>query len=531
MNYYDDEETVDRRSLRYVLYARKSTEDEDSQMRSIGDQIEQCKRLAEREGLHIVSIVEESKSAKSPDKRPLFTQILKDIENGKYDAILSWHPDRLSRNMLESGKIIDLLDNNIIKDLSFVTYRFTNNASGKMMLGMLFVISKQYSEDLSEKVRRGIGGNFRDGKSAGAPRWGYDRDEVSGYYNPNEHFDLIQEGWLMRAGGETIANVIKYWKVNGVVRKTKLSRKNKSIRDIYPSQTGATKMFANPFYFGILVQSGQEVDLRLPPFDKYHTPMVTKDVWDAVQALGYNRSRMKPRTTKKDVFYPFRGMVLCDVCKSSVAMRVGKVRSANGTYSLRYRCDTKGCQRSLKNVNAHFILDGLYKELERLKFTENEYEAYSKKMDEVTSDRLDEIKSEIRSLNGARSAKIRQRDDLTRKARDNMEKTSTIYKVTISDIEKLQDEIIDLEASIAKLEEKNIDPRKIKMNKEEFLNLANSAVDKMKAGSAVEKDILARKMLLNLSLNNKNAPSFIWKEPFATLLKTRKYSSGGPGWT
>ena len=46
------------------------------------------------------------------------------------------------------------------------------------------------------------------------------------------------------------------------------------------------------------------------------------------------------------------------------------------------------------------------------------------------------------------------------------------------------------------------------------------------SGDAVEKDILARKMLLNTKIDDKNSPSFIWKEPFATLIKLSKMHLG-----
>ena len=36
--------------------------------------------------------IQESKSTKKSGNRPLFSQMLKDIEKGKYDAILAWHP-------------------------------------------------------------------------------------------------------------------------------------------------------------------------------------------------------------------------------------------------------------------------------------------------------------------------------------------------------------------------------------------------------------------------------------------------------
>ena len=79
---------------------------------------------------------------------------------------------------------------------------------------------------------------------------------------------------------------------------------------------------------------------------------------------------------------------------------------------------------------------------------------------------------------------------------------------------------------IKEINKKVVNSAQIKITKEEFLNLANLVAKKMRAGSAVEKDIMARILLLNISLDNKNAPSFIWKEPFATLLKSKKILSG-----
>ena len=143
----------------------------------------------------------------------------------------------------------------------------------------------------------------------------------------------------------------------------------------------------------------------------------------------------------------------------------------------------------------------------------------------MTEERIDEVRSEIRSLNGAKSNKSRQVDDIARSMR-KFDKEDKAYEVAQSDLEELQSDIIDIDAQLAKLEPKVKDPTRLRMAKEDFLNLANTASDKMRAGTPVEKDILARKMLLNLTLDNERAPSFIWKEPFATLLNSRKYSSG-----
>src|SRR5437588_398941 len=97
----DEENQLDVTKLKYVLYARKSTDDPLRQARSIGDQISECKELAERLHLNVVKILEEQKSAKRPGKRPVFKEMLSDLKKGVYDGILAWNPDRLARNMRE----------------------------------------------------------------------------------------------------------------------------------------------------------------------------------------------------------------------------------------------------------------------------------------------------------------------------------------------------------------------------------------------------------------------------------------------
>ena len=85
---------------------------------------------------------------------------------------------------------------------------------------------------------------------------------------------------------------------------------------------------------------------------------------------------------------------------------------------------------------------------------------------------------------------------------------------------------MELEEAIDKLREKIANPSKIKLTKEQFLNLVKLAPDKMRAGSAVKKDRVARILFLNLTLDNEKRLSVIWKEPFASLVKAIEMSSG-----
>lgn len=505
--------------LRYVLYARKSTEDENRQVRSIDDQIKDCLKLAKELGLHIVGEpIKETKSAKKPGQRPKFNQMLKDIETKKYDAILCWHPDRLCRNMLEGGYIINMLDEGVLQDIRFRSHQFSNDANGKMLLGMLFVFSKQYSDDLSDKVSRGVEGNFSEGKSAGAPKWGYDRDEVTGLYERNESFDLVQRAWLLREQGKTVETVTQFLLDNGYQRVTKSKKQPKIIR---PVVSTVAKMFRDPFYCGVLVQANQTVDLRTLYDFK---PMVTEDTFNRVQALGYGRTK-DSSSKKRATFYPLRAFVYCAVCDSPKHMLVGKNRTGSGSYVLSYRCDNPDCTRSPKSLRAKHVFNSVYSMLENFELKDEAYELYSKRLDSMTDDKIIGIKTNILSLRGTLT---HVKSELDERALSivGYDKDSPIWQANNKQITKLALDQAELEQKITKLEAKVANPKQIKLSKEQFLNVIKTAADKMKAGSPVEKDVLCRILFLNLRVDNEKVVEYLWNEPFASLVKANELLNG-----
>ena len=512
---------IDKTKLRYVLYARRSTTDEDSQVRSLPDQITHCKIYKERYKLNVVKIVEESESAKVANKRDEFDDILKNL-GVKYDAILSYAPDRLARNMLEGGMIINLLDEGILKDLQFPTHHFTNDPSGKLTLGIMFSISKHFSDDLSRKVSRGIEGNFEDGKSAGSPKWGYDRSDEDGLYRPNDFFSLIQEVWNRRGEGETNKSITEYLLENDYHRMTKISRKNKHSRKIVPSEKSVGNMFEDPFYYGILEQTEQTIDLR----EVYNfEPMIDEELYYKVQALAYSRKRdTKPK--KMLEFKPLAHMVFCGVCRDTRWMLVGKNKPGGSKHHvLSYRCENADCTRSIKSIRAFYIFDAIYELLDKFELTDEAYERYSDRIDYYTDDKIVAIKKKVASKRGAMAHKRKELDDLSL-GLGKIDKKSPAYDITDKRINELAIELSSLESEVTELEEKVISPTKIKLTKDQFLNLVKSAPDKMRAGSAVEKDRIARILFLNLHVDNEKRLIPIWKEPFASLVKAIEISPG-----
>lgn len=193
---------VDTRTINYALYARKSTTSEDRQASSIEDQIKECmEKLVAPNDLNVVRVYEESFSAKIADTRSKFKALINEIENGHIDGLIAWHPDRLARNMKEAGAIIDLVDRGLIKDLRFPTFTFENTPAGKMLLGITFVMAKQYSEHLAESVDRGNKRAVEDAEFIGKFKHGYIVD-VKRTFQPDPRnftkikhmFEMILEG-------------------------------------------------------------------------------------------------------------------------------------------------------------------------------------------------------------------------------------------------------------------------------------------------------------------------------------------------
>jgi DNA invertase Pin-like site-specific DNA recombinase len=104
----------------YCLYARKSSESDERQAMSIDGQLKEMQQQAKKEKLNVVEIITESHSAKESGQRPEFSRLLQGVDDKKYNAILTWAPDRLSRNAGDLGRIVDLMDQG--KLLTIKTY-------------------------------------------------------------------------------------------------------------------------------------------------------------------------------------------------------------------------------------------------------------------------------------------------------------------------------------------------------------------------------------------------------------------------
>ena len=116
--------SVTEQKINYCLYARKSTESEEKQILSIDSQIKEMTELAVKENLNVVEIKRESHSAKASGQRPVFNELIQEIRKGKFNGILTWAPDRLSRNAGDLGSLVDLMEPTVRNSATHLTKSF-----------------------------------------------------------------------------------------------------------------------------------------------------------------------------------------------------------------------------------------------------------------------------------------------------------------------------------------------------------------------------------------------------------------------
>lgn len=509
---YPDDQEVDVTKLKYALYARKSTDDSEKQTRSIPDQIKECKDFASRYSLTIVGEpIIEKRSAKIPGQRPAFRKMLTDIRAGAYDGILSWNPDRLARNMLEGGEIINMIDEGKIVDLKFVTHHFSKDPNGKMLLGIAFVLSKQYSDKLSVDVRRGLDNKFKEGRSH-IPKHGYTLDE-DGIYHPDAgNYDLMVQVWKMRANGDSYESIIDFLLDEGYTKRTKAGRV------INITKQMLTDIFKDPFYYGVLYS--QKNDERVDLIAAYNfVPATNLETYNKVQALSYRK--IKPTKPHKTAFYPLRAMIKCSFCNGN--MYIGP--STGYKRYLFARCDSVGCHRKKKSIRMKVIFDFIYEFLEKgLNFTEGDYRKYYKDLSQVIIKNVNKLKINLHSLQGALS-QIKYELNTRALGILDLKPDSPARKINENKIDELSAKKGELEKEIARLEQRLQKPDDERLTLEQFLNLSKKASAIVQAANASTKDVICRQIFLNLTVNEEKVLSYHAKEPFATLLKRRELLS------
>lgn len=333
--------------IRYCLYARKSTESEERQVLSIESQVKEMLQIAEREELEIIDIRRESHSAKDSGQRPIFKEILEDIKRERFNGILTWAPDRLSRNAGDLGSLVDLMDQKLLLNIRTHGQTFTNSPNEKFLLMILCSQAKLENDNKSINVKRGLRAKCEMGLRPGVPPVGYlnerhmDR-KCQAIIDP-ERAPIIKKMFEKVAYEKWSGRKLYNWLKFDINFRTAIGKKGIALGNIY-------LILQNPFYYGTFeypVKSGNF-------YQGKHESIITKDLFDMVQ------EQIKSQVIKSEgKEFAFTRLMTCCLCGSGISADEKFKKIKNGTVNryVYYIC-TKSKDRNCKcgSINEEDLL-------------------------------------------------------------------------------------------------------------------------------------------------------------------------------
>lgn len=158
-----------------AIYARKSKETDKGE--SVINQVKSCKEYAEaflaNENIQYLIYIDEGFSAKDTD-RPEFQKLLHDAKLKKFQILICYRLDRISRNISDFTGIIDLFEKNNIAFVSIRERFDTATPMGRAMMYISSVFAQLERETIGERIRDNFLKLARTGRwLGGKPPTGY----------------------------------------------------------------------------------------------------------------------------------------------------------------------------------------------------------------------------------------------------------------------------------------------------------------------------------------------------------------------
>jgi site-specific DNA recombinase len=488
------------KDLIYSLYCRKSSESKERQALSIADQRAECEEYAQNLKIFVDKdlIFEESKSAFKPNNRVQFSKLLQLIELGRVNSILTWKPDRLSRNPEEGGKILQLLQDGVLKEIRTATGEIYTQDSDHLILQIHFGMANQYSRLLSQNVKRGMKRKCMRKEYPRSGPLGYETVGEPGSKNIVPHpveAPAIQE--LFELASKEIYSLGYLMKWISEKKKLKTKRGNKI------SKSHIYAILTTPTYYGYFTYAGEL-------HEGSYQPLISKRLFDKVQKSLNNRSKSKVNTWKPYL----NGIITCGECGCAITTTVKKKYYPQTERTAEYRynhCTHRKGNCTQPALSAKELERQLIDSISKIQINKEVWELGTKLLKAKYANQTKENDAQIQSLQASlRGVQHKKRKLIFMRAEEEISKDEFVDQkaLLLNEQARFQSLINDLsDTSNSWLE-----------RAEEFFDTAFHVRDILKDGSLEEKRMLIITVGQNFLLKD-NLLTFQMKKPFDILLK------------
>lgn len=315
--------------VKYCLYARKSTEQDEKQALSIDSQVKEMLAIAEHESLEIIDIRREAHSAKDSGQRPVFKELLEDIRRKRFNGVLTWAPDRLSRNAGDLGSLVDLMDQKQLVEIRTYGQYFRNSPNEKFLLMILCSQAKLENDNKSINVKRGLRTRVEMGLWPAPAPTGYLKEKrldrkCQTLIDP-DRAPIIRQMFEKVANEKWSGRKIYNWLKFDLNFKTVGGNKNLTLSNVY-------MILQNHFYYGIFEYPKDSGNW----YTGKHEPIITKELFMQVQE---QMTRSVIRSEGKE--FAFTKLMTCGLCGSGITPdeKFKKQKNGNVHRHVYYGCN------------------------------------------------------------------------------------------------------------------------------------------------------------------------------------------------
>ena len=477
--------------MKYIIYCRKSSEEETRQIQSLETQERILTEYAIKNSFNVVDIIKESRSAKTNNNRPLFTSMLHRIQKGEADCLFVIHVDRLSRNLIEAGEIIKLHEEGYLKEIRTPTNLY-NSVTTMLYMGFDFLFASHFSRDLSEKVKAGIQTKLLKGEYPSYAPLGYVNKEAK-IYPDLVRIKYIKTSFELYSTGEYSLKQLTNLLYKQGFRTRSYGKK--IVRSVIH------RMLTNPVYYGAIRIKGQL-------YKGIHEPIVSKITFDLVQDVltGKNKSRQQ----KHDFLY--RDFLKCGNCGCKLTAVIKKQK-----HNYYYCTNGKDiCDEHKKYLTQNYVYKLLYGLFSNFQLKE----PLASLSLQVYEDGLRKQNSDAWDSNAVMSKHI---DEADRKL-DRLLDTMITGRITDEVYDRKKKEI-ENEKTNLEIQLKNLKPQNVDFTLERVKEIKNKATGLSKLFECddylVRRDLL-NSLLWNASIQNGEIASVQYKLPWKYLQNLNK---------
>ncbi|MBF0181985.1 MAG: recombinase family protein [Magnetococcales bacterium] len=246
-------------------------------------------------------------------ERPALKRLMADIEAGKVNVVVVYKIDRLTRSLMDFGKLVEVFERHGVTFVSVTQSFNTTTSMGRLTLNILLSFSQFERELSAERIRDKFAASKRKGMwMGGHPPLGYDVKDRKLVVNAAEA-ETVR--WIFQrfAESRSATQIVKELAAKGV------ASKNGNRMD----RPSVYRLLKNQYFIGEIAHKGEV-------YAGEHEPIIDREIWDQVHAIMADNNHYNPDRVRVQTPALLKGIIRCRHCDR--AMRPTFTRKVGRLY-------------------------------------------------------------------------------------------------------------------------------------------------------------------------------------------------------